>query len=90
MKAPDPDGPRVESNFNDRLLVAAAIALSLGGIAGFIYLFVLNFNIYWLILSPVIFAVYQLPSVYLFWLYRRRKAIRQASKKPAGDNITED
>ena len=81
----------MESNFNERLLVASAIALALGGIAGFIYLFVLNLNIYWLILSPVIFAVYELPAAYVYWLYRRKKAIRTAPGKPSPpDEISGD
>jgi membrane protein YdbS with pleckstrin-like domain len=52
--------------------VAASILLSLAGVAGFIYLFVRDFNLYWLILSPVIIALYQIPAVFVFWLYRRR------------------
>jgi hypothetical protein len=52
--------------------LAAAIALSLTGVAGFIYLFARDFNLYWLILSPIIVALYQLPAVFVFWLYKRR------------------
>jgi hypothetical protein len=52
--------------------LAASILLSLAGVAGFIYLFVRDFNLYWLILSPVIIALYQLPAVFVFWLYKRR------------------
>ncbi len=67
------------TNISDRLLVVASIAMSLGGVAGFLYLFIPNFNIYWLILSPIILAVYELPAVYLLWLYKRRKAGRTAA-----------
>jgi len=56
------------------LWLASSILLSLGGIAAFIYLFVLDFNIYWLILSPVILAVYQIPAAYVFWLWKKRKS----------------
>jgi Ca2+/Na+ antiporter len=52
--------------------LAAALVLSLAGVAGFIYLFALDFNVYWLILSPIIVALYQLPAVFVFWLYKRR------------------
>lgn len=45
---------------------------SAGGIAAFIVLFVLDFNIYWLILSPIIFALYQAPAVLLFSLWKKR------------------
>ena len=55
------------------LLLATSILLSLGGIAVFVVLFVLEFNVYWLILSPVIFAVYQIPAVFVYWIWKRRK-----------------
>lgn len=50
-----------------------SIGASLGGIAAFVVLFVLDFNIYWLILSPVILALYQAPAAYLFWLWRKSR-----------------
>ena len=53
-------------------LVAAAV-LAMAGIGAFVWISVLNFNIYWLILSPVIIAVYELPAFYAFWLYWRRR-----------------
>jgi predicted membrane protein len=53
-----------------------AIVLSLLGIAGFIFLFVRNLNIYWLILSPVIFVVYQFPAFVVFWRYKKKRARR--------------
>ncbi|MFQ6108767.1 MAG: hypothetical protein ACE5L7_04355 [Candidatus Aminicenantales bacterium] len=55
------------------LLLAAALLASAAGIAAFVFLFVLDFNIYWLILSPIIFALYQWPAVYLFWLWKKKK-----------------
>ncbi len=60
------------SKFYSFLWVGSAIALSLGGLAAFIFLFVLDFNIYWLILSPIIFSLYQAPAVYVFWLWKKR------------------
>lgn len=50
-----------------------AVALSILGIAGFIFLFVRDFNVYWLILSPVIFVVYQFPAFVVFWLYKKKR-----------------
>jgi len=55
------------------LLLAASIFLSLGGVAAFILLFALDFNVYWLILSPVILALYQMPAVFVYWLWKRKK-----------------
>lgn len=54
------------------LLLLASILASLGGIAAFIYLFVPDWNIYWLILSPIIFALYQVPAVFLYWLRKNK------------------
>ena len=54
-----------------------AVVLSLLGIAGFIYLFVRDFTIYWLILSPVIFVVYQFPAFVVFWLYKKKRDRRE-------------
>jgi hypothetical protein len=66
-----------------------AFVLSLLGIAGFIFLFVRNFNIYWLILSPVIFVVYQFPAVAVFWLYKKKKARREGQDEIAGTDPSE-
>jgi len=51
----------------------AIFLASAGGIAAFYFLFISDFNIYWLILSPIIFALYQGPAVYLLWLWKKRK-----------------
>lgn len=61
------------------LYLAAAVVLGLAGIGGFVFLFARNFNIYWLILSPVIITLYELPAVYAFRLYRKR---RSAAEQP--------
>jgi hypothetical protein len=55
------------------LLLAAAILLSAGGIAGFAVLFVRDMNVYWLILSPIIFAMYQIPAVVVIWLWKKKR-----------------
>lgn len=59
--------------FSSYLLLASSILASLAGVAAFILLFVLDFNIYWLILSPIIFALYQWPAVYLYWLWKKNR-----------------
>jgi len=56
-----------------RAYLVAAVVLAMAGIGAFVWISVLNFNIYWLILSPVIIAVYELPAFYAFWLYRRKR-----------------
>jgi len=61
---------------NAFIFLALSIVLSLGGVAGFVVLFVRDFNVYWLILTPVILAVYQIPAVFFFWLYKRRRLRR--------------
>jgi hypothetical protein len=50
-------------------------------------LFTPDFNIYWLILSPVIIALYQAPAAYLFRLYKRMK---RKAQKPLSDEEQED
>jgi len=65
-------------------LLFASILLSLIGIGAFLWLFVREFNIYWLILSPVIIALYQFPAVFVFRLYKRRLAgAKKAADQPA-------
>ena len=54
-------------------LLAASVLAFIGGIAAFVILFVPDFNIYWLILSPVILAVYWIPAAVLFRLHRKFK-----------------
>jgi len=53
--------------------LVTAVVLALAGIGAFIWLSIRDFNIYWLIISPVIIAVYELPAFYAFWLYRRKR-----------------
>ena len=55
------------------IILCASIIACIGGIVLFIVLFTPDFNIYWLILSPVILALYQAPAAYLFRLYKRTK-----------------
>ena len=60
------------------LFLCASIAAFIGGIVLFIVLFTPDFNIYWLILSPIIIALYLAPAAYLFRQYKRTK--RKAEK----------
>ena len=53
------------------LWLTACVMLSLAGVAAFIFLFAPIFNIYWLILSPIIIAMYQVPAVYLYWRWKK-------------------
>lgn len=81
MKMPDTEaGPGRTGK--STVLLGMSVLLSVGGLAAFIYLFVLDFNIYWLILSPVILALYQLPAAFFFWLHK--KARRRAGAAETG------
>lgn len=55
------------------LWLAGAAALSLGGIAGFVFLFARDMNVFLFIVSPMIFAVYQIPAVAVFYFWKKRK-----------------
>jgi hypothetical protein len=57
----------------DRALLVLAVILSLAGVGGFLFLFLRDFNVYWVILAPVILAVYQLPAAFVLWLRKRRR-----------------
>ena len=56
-----------------RAYLFAAVVLAMAGIGAFVWISVMNFSVYWLILSPVVIAVYELPAFYAFWLYRRKR-----------------
>ena len=53
--------------------LAGVIILSLAGLIAFYLLFVRDMNIYWLILSPMIIAIYQIPAVFLFYLWKKKR-----------------
>ena len=55
------------------LWLSGCVLASLAGFGAFIFLFGPDFNIYWFIVSPIILAFYQLPAVYLFWLWKKWK-----------------
>ena len=56
------------------LWLAGAVLLSAAGLAFSLWLTVVNFNLYWLILSPVIIAFYQSPAVLVYRMWKRRKS----------------
>ena len=65
-----------------------AIMACVGGLAAFFFLFILDLNIYWLILSPVILAIYLCPAAYFAWLYKKSKRAKSGEeKKSAPDGI---
>jgi uncharacterized membrane protein len=62
-----------------------AVFLSLAGFAGFVWLFAREMNVYWFILSPIIIAVYQIPAVVVYALWKKsRKAAKE--KNPDTDD----
>ena len=63
------------------IMLAVSILLSLGGIAGFILLFGRDMNVFWMILAPIILAVYQFPAVAVFYFWKRRKRRSQAGQE---------
>lgn len=72
----------------DILGPAAAAVLSLAGWVGFIVIFVRHMNVYWFILSPLIIAVYQIPAVAVFGLWKRSRRSRRpdAARENADSN----
>ena len=73
-------------NVKSIILLAASIFACLAGILAFYLLFILDYNVYWLILSPVIIAIYESPAAFLFWLYKKSKE-KKEDKKNAPDGI---
>jgi hypothetical protein len=58
---------------SDRGLLVLAVMLSLAGVGAFLFLFLRDFNVYWVILGPVILAIYQIPAAFVLWLRKRRR-----------------
>ena len=68
------------------LWLAGVILLSLGGIAGFIILFARDMNVFWIILSPMILAVYQMPAVAAFYFWKKKRKQEGARKTNASSD----
>jgi Ca2+/Na+ antiporter len=79
-------GPDMSRKKGPVLLLALSILLAVLGLAGFIYLFVLDFNVYWLFLAPVIIALYEIPAAFFFWLYKKKRAAADPEGKASGEN----
>jgi hypothetical protein len=77
------------SKFKSVVWVGGAVGFSIAGLAFFILLFGSRLNSFWVILAPVIFAVYQIPAVVIFALWKRRfrksTAVPEDSPESAGD-----
>ena len=56
----------------DLLLILSVLA-SIAGLAAFLFLFLPGFNVFTLIVSPIIIACYQAPAAVLFRMYRKLK-----------------
>jgi len=65
---------------SDRLWLTGALVLALGGLAGFILIFVRHMNIYWFILSPIILAVYEFPAVAAYGTWKKRRERRRRAQ----------
>lgn len=82
------------SKFKSVLWVGVAVGFSIAGLAFFILLFGSRLNSFWVILAPVIFAVYQIPAVVIFALWKRRRrknaAVQEDSPESADDEGEED
>ena len=64
------------TKFLSALWLTGCVALSLGGVAAYVLLFLPDLSVFELIISPVILAVYQFPAVLLFRLYKGWKRRR--------------
>ncbi len=84
-------GPKdVQMNLRLRSLVFLVLSIlaSLGGIAAFILLFRRDFNVYWIVVAPVILAFYQLPAAWFFKLHKKaaRRLKGEADGEDEGEN----
>ena len=66
------------------LWIFGSIVFSIGGFVAFFLLFIPDFNMYWLILAPVILVMYQAPAVLLFYFYKKRKKAIAGDKNSNG------
>jgi len=55
------------------LLLLLSVLASIVGFAAFLFLFIPGFNVFTLIVSPIIIACYQAPAAVLFGMYRKLK-----------------
>ena len=67
------------------LWIFGSIVFSIGGFVAFFLLFIPDFNMYWLILAPVILVMYQAPAVLLIYFYKKRKKKIEGDKSSKGN-----
>ncbi|MFC2160682.1 hypothetical protein ACFLRX_03405 [Acidobacteriota bacterium] len=72
------------------LWISGSIVFSIAGFVAFFLLFIPDFNVYWLILAPVILVMYQAPAVLLIYFYKKRKKkIKEAQSSEGNANGTQ-
>jgi hypothetical protein len=67
------------------LLPFLAALFCAGGIAGFFLLFLRDLNVFWLVVAPIIFAMYQIPAAAVWWIWKRRKKAEGGEEPKIGD-----
>lgn len=60
--------------------VGFSILLSLAGLMGFGWLLIREMGIFWIIVAPVIFAVYQIPAVVVYFFWKKAYGKKPISK----------
>jgi len=70
--------------------LGAAIAFSIGGLAFFVLLFGRQINVFWIVVLPIIFAVYQIPAAVVFWLWRRKYRPSRPGPSEEGDSGSDE
>jgi hypothetical protein len=69
----------------DAILPVVAVLFSLGGIAGFAILFLRDLNVFWLIVAPIIFAMYQIPAAAVWWWWKQRRRLHDEHTQTDGN-----
>lgn len=67
------------------LWITGSIVFSIGGFVAFFLLFIPDFNMYILIIAPVIIVLYQAPAVLIFYFYKKRKKELEGDKSSKGN-----
>ena len=75
----------VKKNLYAPLWITGCIVFSIGGFVAFFLLFIPDFNMYWLIIAPVILVMYQAPAVLLYYFYKKRKKEIEGDKSSKGN-----
>lgn len=73
------------------LWITGSVVFSIAGFVAFFLLFFPDFNVYILIISPVILVMYQAPAVLLIYFYKKRKKkIEEQSSEGSKDGTQLD